>query len=126
MSEPKDLDLRVKSEFVLSERPACLAPPPPPAPPSSGCGDGASSSQQNGGGSKRSKKNRGQNKKRPRDARAAVGDKACLAVVRGEPCPFANTPRGCKYNHDLKEMLANRPDDIKEVEGGCPIWNMKG
>ena len=41
----------------------------------------------------------------------------------GKPCPFGSE---CKYSHDLKEMLALREDDIKEVEGGCPRFQKFG
>ncbi|KAL7534000.1 hypothetical protein ACHAWF_004692 [Thalassiosira exigua] len=133
--------IQVKPEYVLSERPACLAPPPPPTPapppPDALAGDGDRSGSRGGGGggrgSKRSKNNRGQNKKRPRDAKIADAEKACLAVVRGRPCPFEQGERRCRYNHDLKEMLANRPPDLGEGEGGvewlkdgCPFWKMNG
>ena len=128
------LDLVVKSEFILSERPACLAAPPPvvePTKPSDNSNN--NDSRDNNNESKRSKKNKGQNKKRPRDNRIAFGDKVCLAIVRGQSCPFLNTPKGCRYNHNLKEILANRPIDISDGEGGaawlkggCPFWNMKG
>ena len=123
------LDLVVKSEYILSERPSCLAAPPVEerTKPSD------VNDRDNNNESKRSKKNKGQNKKRPRDNRIAFGDKVCLAIVRGQPCPFVNTPKGCRYNHNLKEILANRPIDISDGEngaawlkGGCPFWNMKG
>jgi len=52
-----------------------------------------------------------------------------LAIIRGETCPFEN----CKYNHDLKEMMANRQLDLCEGEGGvewlkgeCPNWKLMG
>jgi tRNA-dihydrouridine synthase 3 len=116
--------VQVKSQFVLEERPSCLVHEQP-------------SSSENGGEdgtSKDDKKaNRGQNKKRPRDSKISDTDKACLAVVRGESCPFEKSGKGCRYNHDLKEMLANRPVDISEGEGGadwlkdkCPFWNKNG
>ncbi len=116
--------VQVKSQFVLEERPSCLVHEQP-------------SSSENGGEdgtSKDDKKaNRGQNKKRPRDSKISDTDKACLAVVRGESCPFEKSGKGCRYNHDLKEMLANRPVDISEGEGRadwlkdkCPFWNKNG
>lgn len=107
--------VKVKSQYVLSERPSCLAPPVEPPPRS----DSNNNNGNNGNKSKRSKNNRGQNKKRPRDAKVAYAEKACLAVVRGEVCPFINSERGCRYNHDLKEMLANRPPDICDGEDGA-------
>ena len=123
--------VKVKSQFVLDHRPACLAPPADP--PREVAQQDESSTADNNNKSKRSKNNRGQNKKRPRDTKVADAEKACLAVVRGQPCPFEKSERGCRYNHDLKEMLANRSPDICEGEGGaewlrgnCPFWNMKG
>ena len=125
--------VRVKPEYVPSERPACLARPadaPPRRDEGDDRGEGGTRGPP-GGGNKR--RNRGQNKKRPRDGKIASADKACLAVVRGQPCPYQNSPKGCKYNHDLKEMLANRPPDMFEGEGGarwlkggCPFWEMNG
>ena len=136
------LDLVVKSEYILSERPSCLAAPPPVEERTKPSGVSNNDNRDNNNNderdnnnndSKRSKKNKGQNKKRPRDNRIAFGDKVCLAIVRGQPCPFLNTPKGCRYNHNLKEILANRPIDIRDGEGGaawlkggCPFWNMKG
>ncbi|KAL7538528.1 hypothetical protein ACHAXR_008618 [Thalassiosira sp. AJA248-18] len=130
-----DYAIKVKSEFVLSERPSCLTPPEPPtaAADEGNKDDRNDNDGDNNQKSKRSKNNRGQNKKRPRDSKIAYAEKACLAVVRGESCPFQKSERGCRYNHDLKEMMANRPPDITEGEGGaawlkdgCPFWNIKG
>ena len=131
--------VRVKSEYVLSERPPCLSPlqeqEPPPVKPSEVLTDNANNTGQNndGHGVTKNRKTRGQNTKRPRDSKIEFGDKACLAVVRGEPCPFLQSAKGCRYNHDLKEMLANRPLDLNEGEGGaewlkneCPFWKSRG
>ena len=115
--------VQVKSEFLLDGRPSCLVQEQP----------SSSSSDDNGTSKDDRKPNRGQNKKRPRDSKIADADKACLAVVRGESCPFEKSDKGCRYNHDLKEMLANRPPDISEGEGGaawlkdeCPFWKQNG
>lgn len=59
--------------------------------------------------SNKKKNRRGKNKKRPRDTVISYGDKMCQSVVCGEACPFVLTDKGCKYNHDIKEMLATRP-----------------
>jgi len=133
--------VQVKSEYVLSERPPCLAPPqetPPVAAAAAGEAIPNSTSTTdlgNGNTNGRNNKNktRGQNTKRPRDSKIDFGDKACLAVVRGEVCPFLQTAKGCRYNHDLKELLANRPADLNEGEGGaewlkneCPFWKSRG
>ena len=132
------VDLVVKSEYILSERPSCLAALPkeegsrPPNTTNDNTGDDRDNNNNNK--NNKSKKKRGQNKKRPRDTKISFADKVCLAVVRGEPCPFQNSERGCRYNHDLKEILANRPIDISEGDGGavwlkeegCPFYNNKG
>ena len=74
------------------------------------------------------KKNRGQNKKRPRDTYIAYGDKMCQSIVRGVACPFVLTDKGCKYNHNIKEMLATRPLDLHVMDtdggggGGAATW----
>jgi len=67
---------------------------------------------ENGKNEKR-KNRRGRNKKRPRDMKIDEAKKACMLTMRGEVCPFGDS---CKYSHDLKEMLANRPPDITQVE----------
>lgn len=126
--------VQVKSEYVLSERPTCLAPPQEAPPPvAAEVSHAATSTTTTDGDDKSKKKNRGQNTKRPRDTKIEFGDKACLAIVRGEPCPYLNTDKGCRYNHDLKEMLANRPPDLNEGTDGaewlkneCPFWKSRG
>lgn len=136
----RDYAVRVKPEYVLSERPSCLAPPPSPPPPPAEerrgnvvDADDDDNNDNRERGKKNGKNNRGMNKKRPRDAKIDYGEKACLAVVRGLSCPFLLSRGGCKYNHDLREMLANRPRDIHEgeggaawLEGGCPFWIARG
>ena len=105
-------DLKVKAEFVLDARSPSL-PPLPELPP------GVVAEAEGTG-----KKKRGQNKKRPRDARVQDDDKLCSFVIRGEPCPFDN----CRYNHDKVAYLKTRPPDIT-VEcfpHGCPTYEMYG
>ena len=132
--------LKVKNEFVLSERPSALAPIPqgsasggattaaaaaaaaadaPPVPSEAAVGH---SEHDKKGGSR--KKRRGQNKKRPRDARIADSEKLCFRVVAGEECPYGADK--CRYSHDVKKALADRQPDITTVEGGCPRFNLKG
>lgn len=119
--------VKVKSEFVLDERPSCLVKESDAAPSTTSSDSGDVNSKDN------KKNNRGQNKKRPRDSKISYTDKVCLSVVRGESCPFEKSDKGCRYNHDLKEILANRPVDISEGEGGadwlkdeCPFWKKNG
>ena len=132
--------VHVKPEYVVSERPSCLAAPPP-LPPSSSS-SAISSIEANGGGRDNSgggagggknKNNRGTNKKRPRDAKVDNIDKACQSIVRGEICPYQLSSGKCKYNHDLKGMLENRPTDLHEgddgaswLDGMCPSWIDRG
>ena len=132
--------LKVKGEFLLSERPSALAPIPQEAasggattaaaaaaaaadaPPVPSEAAGKHSEQDKKGGSR--KKRRGQNKKRPRDARIADSEKLCFRVVAGEECPYGADK--CRYSHDVKKALADRQPDITTVEGGCPRFNLKG
>ena len=133
--------LKVKGEFVLSERPSALAPIPQEAasggatttaaaaaaaaadaPPVPSEAAGGHSEHDKKGGSR--KKRRGQNKKRPRDARIADSEKLCFRVVAGEECPYGADK--CRYSHDVKKALADRQPDITTVEGGCPRFNLKG
>jgi hypothetical protein len=131
--------VHVKSEYVASERPSCLAAPPPPPPPSSSSSSADKNDAGGGGGGSGGGKNdrnnhrRGTNKKRPRDVRTNDIDRACQSIIRGETCPYQLSSGGCKYNHDLKGMLANRPGDIHEgddgatwLEGMCPSWIDRG
>ena len=97
--------LKVKPEYILQERHPSLAPPPLLV-----AEDAAA------------KKATGQNKKRPRDAHVPDEVKACLAMIRGDECKFVN----CRYSHDIKDMLANRPDDIVEITTGCPRFKISG
>ena len=63
-------------------------------------------------------------KKRPRDSRIAAEDKVCMAIIRGDSCPFGDD---CKFSHDVKAYLVNRPPGIIEkVEGGCPTYRLTG
>lgn len=66
---------------------------------------------ENNGKSKKRKKG-GMNKKRPRDQKICDANKLCLSVVRGLPCSYGDS---CKFSHDIKAILADRPPDIKEI-----------
>jgi hypothetical protein len=117
--------VQVKPQYLVSERPSILAPIEPK--PDKDTASSSNSNNDNGGKNNKGKK-RGQNKKRPRDTKISSAQKACLQVIKGESCPFEN----CKYNHDLKEMLANRLPDLCEEEGvdwlrgECPNWKLNG
>jgi tRNA-dihydrouridine synthase 3 len=104
--------LLVKAEYVCDNRPLSLgelcSPPK------------ESSSETNSKNGRTSK-----SKKRPRDARINDNDKVCLAVVRGETCPYGAT---CRFSHDLKGYMAQRPEDITALEGlkVCPHYEVYG
>ena len=106
--------LKVKSEFVLNDRAPSLGDLPASVlEPSEGRDD-----DKRGG-----KKNKRNKKKRPRDSRASAAEKVCLAILRGDSCPYGDS---CKFSHDLKAFLNTREPDITNVEGGCPNFQEKG
>lgn len=109
VEDPRRWDLKVKKEYILDARPSSLPPLPPEPEP-----------EEDNRDRRRGKQKR---KRRPRDARMDASEKLCLAIVRGDECPFGEK---CKFSHDVKEYLVNRPDDISTVEGGCPLFNLYG
>lgn len=108
--------VNIKPEFILAERSSSL--PPLPDPP-------VSDQQDDREDNKRKNRNlkKQMSKKRPRDARLPAEEKVCHSIIRGEKCPYGNK---CRYNHDKKSVLENRPPDLTQVEGGCPRYNTKG
>lgn len=119
-SREKDLhSLQVKPEFELESRAASL-PPIVATDHRQPNGNGDGRDQKSG------KKNRGRNKKRPRDVHVTADHKICLAVLRGEECSFGADQ--CRFSHDIKEYLATRPPDIK-IKGfleSCPVFDQSG
>lgn len=125
-------DLRVKPEFILQARAESLGPIKVVAEEAGG-GNGGDDRDSKGGDdrdngrNKKKRRKRGQNKKRPRDAREDAAEKVCMAVLRGEECPFGDT---CRFSHDLKGYMATRPTDICELAdamgGGCPVFQTNG
>ena len=115
--------LKVKPEFILPGRSEAL----PPALPTNGDAapviDDRDRDDDERSGKRNKKKNRGMNKKRPRDKRIDHAEKLCVAVLHGGSCSYGDS---CRFSHDIKAYLASRPDDIKEVEGGCPNYNVHG
>eukprot|EP00560_Eucampia_antarctica_P009055 CAMPEP_0197828308 /NCGR_PEP_ID=MMETSP1437-20131217/4897_1 /TAXON_ID=49252 ORGANISM="Eucampia antarctica, Strain CCMP1452" /NCGR_SAMPLE_ID=MMETSP1437 /ASSEMBLY_ACC=CAM_ASM_001096 /LENGTH=547 /DNA_ID=CAMNT_0043429479 /DNA_START=75 /DNA_END=1715 /DNA_ORIENTATION=- len=109
--------LKIKGQFVLEECSPILSPQQQVSePPSQPFGERKEN---------RNKKNkRGQNKgkKRPRDSKIDQGQKICKATMLGKECSFGDS---CKFNHDVKLALANRPEDIKEI-GICPNFKLRG
>jgi tRNA-dihydrouridine synthase 3 len=100
--------LKVKPEYILQERHPSLSP------------DTLTDSNNED----KHQQQRGMNKKRPRDVQIPDSAKACLAILRGEECKFG--AETCRFSHDIKELLNSRPEDIQEVEGGCPRYNHYG
>jgi hypothetical protein len=124
----KDTDafsLRVKPEFVLTERSSSLPPIVVASNNSSGDRGGQPPEHENGDTRNLSKKKnrRGQNKKRPRDVRQDDSEKICMALIRGDSCPYSGE---CRFSHDVKSFMATRMADIAEVEDGCPNYNIHG
>ena len=101
-SEEDPYSLKVKKEYIRDTRPESLPPLP----------------FENTSMDDEDKK-----KKRPRDPRVGSDQKMCHRIMLGEECPYGES---CKFSHDYKEFLANRPEDITEVEDGCPIFRLHG
>ena len=73
---------------------------------------------------KRRKKERGQNKRRPRAARVDHADQLCPSLYHGDRsnrfCQFGDK---CHYCHDCSEFLAKKPPDIAE---SCHLFTKLG
>jgi tRNA-dihydrouridine synthase 3 len=114
--------LHLKPEYVLKARSTSL---PSLAAADTREDDTERRGDNNNNNAKKGKRERGRNKKRPRDVRINDADKVCLAVMRGETCSYG--AEKCRFTHDLKAYLAIRPPDI-EVEGisKCPNFELHG
>ena len=114
-------ELRVKPDFILKERAPSLGPIPGDrqegADPKQKTDD--RDSRQGGGKNQRKTK-----KKRARDERQDDSEKMCMAVMQGQPCPYGEEK--CRFSHDIKSYMARRPEDIKELEDGCPLFKTYG
>lgn len=134
--EDDKFSLKVKPEYILTERPASLGPIRLEESSSNGGVDDSNNNNgrdgtddrdndgRESGKQRRSRRqSRGQNKKRPRDVRQDDSEKVCSSLLKGNECPYGD---GCKFSHDLASFLATRPTDISEVEGGCPNFNTFG
>jgi len=66
------------------------------------------------------KKQRGQNKKRPRDKRVASSERLCPSLKITVPCPFSTD---CRFSHDIDGYMAQKPADIGEK---CVIFEQYG
>mmetsp|Transcript_34312 Transcript_34312/g.82648 ORF Transcript_34312/g.82648 Transcript_34312/m.82648 type:complete len:650 (-) Transcript_34312:212-2161(-) len=128
-----DYSLMVKQEYILNERAASLPPLPVVATDVAASTESEKAQDDRDGNNGRDrnrnkKKNRGQNKKRPRDARQDDGEKICMAVMRGDPCPKEAAGQECRFSHDLEAFMKTRPDDINVdvCEGKCPNFSQFG
>jgi|UPI000581AAB3 tRNA-dihydrouridine synthase 3 len=112
--------LPVKKEFVSETRPASL--PPLPILDGDSMTTDVRDDRDRPSESRRDKKFK---KKRPRDARIDSAAKVCLAIIRGESCPYGD---GCRFSHDMKEFMASRPEDInnKILGSVCPYIELYG
>ena len=114
-------ELRVKPDYILKERATCLGAIPGDrqevADPKQKKDD--RDSRQGGGKNQRKTK-----KKRARDERQDDSEKMCMAVMQSQPCPYGEEK--CRFSHDIKSFMARRPEDIKELEGGCPLFKAYG
>jgi len=121
-------ELKVKQEFLLSTRAESLGPIKfvPEEAGAEANTDDRDNQDDRGRRNKRNKR-RGQNKKRPRDIREDASEKVCMAVLRGDTCPYGDT---CRFSHDLKGYMATRPTDIPELVeamgGSCPMFKNTG
>jgi len=127
--------LKVKPGYTLQSPHSVLASrqAPPVAPPSTNRNDNSSAPPRAdnpdwGGNGKRkekgNKRKRGQNKNtaRPKDEREDPTGKVCLAIVKGNECPYGDK---CKYPHDMKAFMASskRP---KDIGAECVIFKKHG
>ena len=104
-NEQDEYSVKLKAEYIASERPPSLPPIIEDLMP---------------------KKDEGTNKKRPRDKKTEDSEKMCSAIIRGHECSRGDS---CKYSHDIKEYLANRPKDIDTLldnDCSCPIYAKYG
>ena len=77
---------------------------------------------------KRRKKERGQNKRRPRAARVNHSDQLCPSLFQGSKSTSSSCLFGdkCRYSHDCAKFLADKPPDIGDTcflfttLGRCP------
>ncbi|KAI2494477.1 tRNA dihydrouridine synthase [Fragilaria crotonensis] len=125
-------ELKVRKEYIVNERPKCLDPLPgtqpatiSPTADTDGLHNDTERSDSAAGQKKqdKNKDKKGMNKKRPRDKRAPDNEKLCLFVVRGEPCPHNTT---CKFSHDVDEYIRTKPQDLTNIQGGCPSFRIQG
>lgn len=69
------------------------------------------------------KKQRGQNKNRPRDKRVPPGERLCPSVKVNLSCSYGE---GCHFSHDVEAYMTKKPPDIAErcvlfeLYGECP------
>uniref|UniRef100_A0A7S3Q1V7 tRNA-dihydrouridine(47) synthase [NAD(P)(+)] n=1 Tax=Chaetoceros debilis TaxID=122233 RepID=A0A7S3Q1V7_9STRA len=114
----KVYDIDLKPEYILNSRHACLEEEEKYTP---GLGEDEQHPNQKG---KRNRHKKNVKNSMKRGLEDTLSDmKMCKATMMGEECKFGDT---CKFSHDMKAMLSMREDDIKEVEGGCPHYQIYG
>jgi hypothetical protein len=113
--------LKVKSEYILDKAHSILSPVQRAPPPD----EKDLSALNNPQKENRHKKNvRAMHKRKKRDMQGNDVEKACRSIILGKECPYGDK---CRYNHDIKEIIANREDDIAELKDmGCPMYNLTG
>ena len=99
--------LQVKPEFILKERAASLGPIPDARQEVDSRNkvdprDKSDNSRQSG----KKRRNQKNNNKRPRDERQDDSEKLCMALLKGESCPWGDK---CRFSHDFKAYMATRP-----------------
>jgi len=111
------VELQVKPEFLRDHRPSSLGDLPPDLVAA------ATGDRRDDGRSSRGNKKKQYKKKRPRDVRVSNSEKVCLAVIRGDKCPWGDT---CKFSHDLPLFMKTRPEDLTSLPEGCPTFAKHG
>lgn len=123
-SDSRDSDpfeVRVKPDYILKDRAESLGPIPEDRQGEDARGDRGNNGHDDDSKKKNNRKNK---KKRARDERQDSAEKMCMAVMKGKTCPYGDEK--CRFSHDIKAFMASRPEDIKEVEGGCPLFQKYG
>jgi len=62
----------------------------------------------------------GRNKQRPKFERAVEKDRLCPAIKEDRVCNFG---KNCKFNHDIKDFMENKPPDLP---GSCYNFDIFG
>lgn len=104
--------LRVKKEFILTERDPSLPALPKPE-----------EQQDSGRDGNNNKNKKPKKRKRCRDVRAPPSEKMCSSVLHNEECRYKDS---CRFSHDLDKYMKNRPPDIDIPGMTCPHYSTYG